>query len=38
MIFGVQLIAPGILTLPKLADGFGRFIQPLAIRQQPHEF
>src|ERR1035438_3815205 len=31
-------IAPGILSLPELADGFGCFIQPIAIRQQRHEF
>lgn len=31
-------ISQCILSLPEIADGFRRLIQPIMIRQQPHEF
>jgi len=36
--FKGQTISPGILSLPELADGFRRLIQPLTIRQQRDQF
>jgi hypothetical protein len=38
LVFQGHTIAPGILAPPELANGFGGLIQPLPIRQQPHEF
>jgi hypothetical protein len=38
MIFGVPTVAPGILSLTELADGFRRLIQPFTICQKCHQF
>jgi hypothetical protein len=31
-------MTPGIFTLPELADGFRRLVQPFTIRQQRDKF